>query len=112
VQYFSRSMCVIAAAIFGVLALTTAPAVMAAATPINLGPLPSSARQQTISVTVALRLNPSVYNLAREGYTFGPSPAIRTISSGNNWFYYGRNDYSPAAGLGTIDVYNLSRVTH
>jgi subtilase family serine protease len=57
-------------------------------------------------------LNTSLYNLAREGYTFGPSPVIRTISSGNNWFYYGRNGYSPAAGLGTIDVYNLSRVTH
>jgi kumamolisin len=55
-------------------------------------------------------LNVPLYNLARLGSIFGRDPAIHTISTGNNWFYTGRNGYSPAAGLGTIDVFNLSKV--
>ena len=34
-----------------------------------------------------------------------------TISAGDNWFYYGRNGYSPAAGLGTLNIANLAKVT-
>ena len=33
-----------------------------------------------------------------------------TISTGDNWFYKARDGYSPAVGLGTIDVFNLSKV--
>lgn len=34
---------------------------------------------------------------------------LHTISHGDNWFYYGRNGYSPAAGLGTLDVAHFAR---
>ena len=37
-------------------------------------------------------------------------PVIRTISTGDNWFYDGRNGYAPASGVGTIDVFKLSEV--
>jgi kumamolisin len=56
-------------------------------------------------------LNVELYNLARLGFTFGRNPVINTISTGDNWFYKARNGYSPAVGLGTIDVFNLSQVT-
>jgi kumamolisin len=51
-----------------------------------------------------------LYNLQRAGASFGPAPAIRTISTGDNWFYKGRNGYSPAVGVGTLDVTNLARI--
>jgi kumamolisin len=57
-------------------------------------------------------LNVELYNLQRLSFLFGRSPAIRTISTGDNWFYQGRNGYAPASGLGTLDVFNLSNVTH
>ena len=57
-------------------------------------------------------LNVELYNLQRLGFSFGPSPAIRTISTGDNWFYKGRNGYAPASGVGTLDVFKLSEVTH
>jgi kumamolisin len=57
-------------------------------------------------------LNVALYSLAREGFAFGRNPPINTISAGDNWFYHGREGYSPAAGLGTIDAYNLSRLIH
>jgi len=57
-------------------------------------------------------LNVQLYNLQRLGFSFGPSPAIRTISTGDNWFYKGRNGYAPASGVGTLDVFKLSEVTH
>lgn len=52
-----------------------------------------------------------LYNLERFGGSFGPFPAIRTISTGDNWFYKARNGYSPAVGVGTLDVTNLARLT-
>jgi kumamolisin len=55
-------------------------------------------------------LNVQLYNLARFGFTHGSGAVIHAIPAGDNWFYYGRNGYSPAAGLGTIDVFNLSKV--
>jgi len=53
-----------------------------------------------------------LYNLSRSGQTSGPHAPIHTISTGDNWFFNGRNGYSPAVGLGTMDVFNLSRVMH
>jgi len=57
-------------------------------------------------------LNVELYNLQRLGFSFGPSPVIRTISTGDNWFYKGREGYAPASGVGTLDVFKLSEVTH
>ena len=56
-------------------------------------------------------LNVELYNLARLGLTQGRHAVINTISTGDNWFYKARNGYSPAVGLGTIDVFKLSEVT-
>jgi subtilase family serine protease len=54
-------------------------------------------------------LNPLLYGLALAGGTHGPQAVLNTISAGDNWFYSGRNGYSPAAGLGTLDVANLAK---
>jgi kumamolisin len=56
-------------------------------------------------------LNVALYEVARLGLTQGRHPVINTISTGDNWFYKARDGYSPAVGLGTIDVFNLSQVT-
>ena len=56
-------------------------------------------------------LNVQLYNLARLGLTQGRHAVINTISTGDNWFYQARDGYSPAVGLGTIDVFKLSEVT-
>ena len=53
-------------------------------------------------------LNVQLYNLARLGLTQGRHAVINTISTGDNWFYKARDGYSPAVGLGTIDVFKLS----
>jgi kumamolisin len=45
--------------------------------------------------------------LTREGYS-GPHAPFHTIPYGDNWFYHGRDGYSPAAGLGTLDVANFA----
>jgi kumamolisin len=55
-------------------------------------------------------LNVALYEAARLGLTQGRHPVINTISTGDNWFYKARDGYSPAVGLGTIDVFNLSKV--
>jgi subtilase family serine protease len=56
-------------------------------------------------------LNVPLYTLARFGLTtLGPNPLVNTITAGDNWFYTARNGYSPAAGLGTINVANLAAV--
>jgi kumamolisin len=39
---------------------------------------------------------------------WGPAPPLHAIAHGDNWFYDGRNGYSPAAGLGVIDVANFA----
>jgi len=54
-------------------------------------------------------LNPLLYDLALHGGTKGPDAVLNTISTGNNWFYSGHDGYSPAAGLGTLNVGNLAR---
>jgi kumamolisin len=57
-------------------------------------------------------LNVELYNLERLGFSHGRTPVIRTISTGDNWFFNGRQGYAPASGVGTLDVFQLSEVTH
>jgi hypothetical protein len=37
---------------------------------------------------------------------------LHAIKDGDNWFYSGRNGYSPAAGLGTLDVAHFAEALH
>jgi hypothetical protein len=54
-------------------------------------------------------LNYPLYSLALTGQAYGgPHPPLHAILDGNNWFYNGRNGYSPAVGLGTLDVTNFA----
>ena len=55
-------------------------------------------------------LNPLLYNLSRRGGGRGAN-AFNTITEGDNWFYSGHDGYSPAAGLGTLNVANLAKAT-
>jgi len=50
-------------------------------------------------------LNPALYAAQRNS---GEGAPIHAIAYGDNWFYFGRNGYAPAAGLGTIDVANFA----
>jgi len=34
---------------------------------------------------------------------------LNAIAYGDNWFYHGSNGYNPAAGLGTLDVWNFAQ---
>jgi kumamolisin len=52
-------------------------------------------------------LNPLLYGLPPVG---GAHAVLNTISAGDNWFYSGRHGYSPAAGLGTLNVSNLAKL--
>jgi subtilase family serine protease len=54
-------------------------------------------------------LNIPLYQLARNHGYSGKEAPLRAITEGTNWFYYGSQGYNPAAGLGTIDVYNLAK---
>jgi len=55
-------------------------------------------------------LNYPLYALSLTGQAYkGSHPPLHVISSGDNWFYKARNGYSPAAGLGTIDVANFAQ---
>ena len=58
-------------------------------------------------------LNPLLYAQSRllAGYE-GPHAPLRFIKPGGNEFYKGRYGYSPAAGVGTIDVANLAAVAN
>jgi kumamolisin len=47
-------------------------------------------------------------DLTGQGYR-GPHAPLHAIAYGDNWFYFGRNGYSPAAGLGTLDVANFAK---
>jgi subtilase family serine protease len=55
-------------------------------------------------------LNPVLYGLGSLGGSHNQNNILNIISTGDNWFYSGRNGYSPAAGLGTINVTNLANV--
>ncbi len=55
-------------------------------------------------------LNNTLYFLALTGRAYGGSRApLQPITDGDNWFYHGSNGYSPAAGLGVMDVWNFAR---
>ena len=55
-------------------------------------------------------LNYPLYALALTGQAYKGSHApLHVIRAGDNGFYQGRNGYSPAAGLGTIDVANFAQ---
>ena len=55
-------------------------------------------------------LNCPLYSLALAGQAYKRLHApLHVISTGDNWFYQGRNGYRPAAGLGTIDVANFAQ---
>ena len=55
-------------------------------------------------------LNAPLYFLALSGRAYhGPDAPLNVISTGDNWFYSGRNGYSPAAGLGTLNVANFAQ---
>ena len=54
-------------------------------------------------------LNSPLYGLALSGKAYGNTGApLHAIAYGDNWFYYGTNGYNPAAGLGTLDVWNFA----
>lgn len=50
--------------------------------------------------------NPQVY-LLQNVFGYGPWSAFRSVDAGDNWFYYGAPNYTPGAGIGTLDVANL-----
>jgi subtilase family serine protease len=55
-------------------------------------------------------LNFAFYNIAQRGDDRrGSAAPINTIAYGDNWFYHARNGYSPAAGLGTLDVTQFAK---
>jgi subtilase family serine protease len=54
-------------------------------------------------------LNPTLYALAAQPSSYhGPTASLNYIKTGNNDFYYGHKSYTPATGLGTIDVAKLA----
>ena len=54
-------------------------------------------------------LNFPLYALALRGQSYGNARVpLHAIAYGDNWFYNGRNGYNPAAGLGTLDVWNFA----
>jgi kumamolisin len=56
-------------------------------------------------------LNFPLYGLAQTGKAYmGSKAPLHAIKYGNNWFYHGRDGYSPAAGLGTLDVANFADI--
>jgi kumamolisin len=66
--------------------------------------LSQKARRRLGLLTVPL------YALERLGFSHGRDPVLHPISTGDNWFFQGHHGYSPAGGLGTLDVFNFSRV--
>jgi subtilase family serine protease len=55
-------------------------------------------------------LNYALYGLASSGRGYGGRSApFHAIAYGDNWFYHGSNGYNPAAGLGTLDVFNFAQ---
>ncbi|GAB3782438.1 S53 family peptidase [Dyella agri] len=51
--------------------------------------------------------NPQVY-LLQNIFGYGPWSAFNSVKAGDNWFYYGAPNYTPGAGIGTLDVANLN----
>jgi subtilase family serine protease len=56
-------------------------------------------------------LNYPLYSLVKSGQAYAGSAApLHAVPYGNNWFYHGRNGYSPADGVGTLDVANFAAI--
>jgi kumamolisin len=56
-------------------------------------------------------LNYTLYGLARNRHAYENEDApLHAIAYGNNWFYDGSKEYNPAAGLGTLDVWNFAEI--
>ncbi|MBV8156883.1 MAG: S8/S53 family peptidase [Dyella sp.] len=51
--------------------------------------------------------NPQVYFL-QNVFGYGKYSGFNDIRNGDNWFYAGKNGYEPGAGIGTLNVANLS----
>ena len=51
--------------------------------------------------------NPQVY-LLQNIFGYGPWSAFNSVKAGDNWFYYGAPNYTPGAGIGTLNVANLN----
>ncbi|MFK2878830.1 S8/S53 family peptidase [Rhodanobacter hydrolyticus] len=51
--------------------------------------------------------NPQVY-LLQDIFGYGKWSAFNSVNAGDNWFYYGAPNYTPGAGIGTLNVANLS----
>jgi kumamolisin len=55
-------------------------------------------------------LNYPAYALALTGQAYrGPHAPLHVINAGDNGFYQARNGYSPAVGLGTMDIANFAQ---
>lgn len=56
-------------------------------------------------------INYPLYELALSHQAYGGAGApLRAIANGDNWFYLGSHGYNPGAGLGSLDVANLTKV--
>jgi kumamolisin len=53
-------------------------------------------------------LNIPLYDLVQSGGYSGKAAPLNVISTGNNDYYVGRDGYSPAVGVGTLDVANFA----
>jgi kumamolisin len=54
-------------------------------------------------------LNYALYDQVTRGQAYGyPDAPFNIIAYGDNWFYQGRNGYSPAVGVGTMNVANFA----
>jgi|HubBroStandDraft_1064217.scaffolds.fasta_scaffold00037_22 kumamolisin len=56
-------------------------------------------------------INVPLYLIAESGFaTLGPNPLLKPAVGGDNWFYTSGKIYSPAGGLGAIQVSNLAAI--
>lgn len=51
--------------------------------------------------------NPQMY-LLQNIFGYGKWSAFNSVNAGDNWFYYGAPNYTPGAGIGTLNVANLN----
>jgi subtilase family serine protease len=52
--------------------------------------------------------NPMLYRFKKTYASFSAPPLV-DVTAGNNWFYQGLNGYEPGAGLGVLDVTQLTK---
>lgn len=46
--------------------------------------------------------------LLKNIFGYGKWSAFNSVNAGDNWFYYGTRNYTPGAGIGTLNVANLN----